>query len=135
MQLEAVLWWQNRFGVILSQLLKHRYHVMHIRLSDKHNFPNHFCLQAFLSEQFFPSLSISCCSSAVILLFFKVSQRLARTSIRLLISFRATLKVFFCQQALSMRLITLLSRASTGIQSKEVFKFNHRITDHVSKSS
>ena len=63
MQLEAVLWWQNHFGITLSQLLKHRYHVMHIRLPDKHNVVNHFCLQAFLSEQSFPSLSMSCCSS------------------------------------------------------------------------
>ena len=60
MQLEAVLWWQNYFGITLSQLLEHRYHVMHIRLSDKHNVVNHFCLQAFLSEQSFPSLSMSC---------------------------------------------------------------------------
>ena len=37
--------------------------LMHIRLSDKHNVVNHFCLQAFLSEQSFPSLSMSCCSS------------------------------------------------------------------------
>ena len=73
MQLEAVLWWQNHFGITLSQLLEHRYHVMHIRLPDKHNVVNHFCLQAFLSEQSFPSLSMSCCSSStVILLFFKV---------------------------------------------------------------
>ena len=56
MQLEAVLWWQNHFGITLSQLLEHRYHVMHIRLPDKHNVVNHFRLQAFLSEQSFPSL-------------------------------------------------------------------------------
>ena len=37
---------------------RHRYHVMHIRLSDKHNVVNHFCLQAFLLEQSFPSLSV-----------------------------------------------------------------------------
>ena len=53
MQLEAVLWWQNHFGITLSQLLEHRYHVMHIRLPDKHNVVNHFCLQAFLSEKVF----------------------------------------------------------------------------------
>ena len=35
---------------------------MDIRLPDKHNFVNHFCLQSFLSEQSFPSLSMSCCS-------------------------------------------------------------------------
>ena len=64
MQLEAVLWWQNHFGITLSQLLEHRYHVMHIRLPDKHNVVNHFCLQAFLSEQSFPSLSYD------VLLFF-----------------------------------------------------------------
>ena len=64
MQLEAVLWWQNHFGMtLLSQLLEHEYHVMHIRLPDKHNVVNHFCLQAFLSEQSFPSLSF-------VLLFF-----------------------------------------------------------------
>ena len=52
---------------------RHRDHVMHIRLSDKHNVVNHFCLQAFLSEQSFPSLSMSYCSSStVILLLFKV---------------------------------------------------------------
>ena len=73
MQFEAVLWWQNHFGITLSQLLEHRYHVMLIRLPDKHNFVNHFCLQAFLSEKSFPSLPMSCCSSStVILLFFKV---------------------------------------------------------------
>ena len=92
MQLEAVLWWQNHFGITLSQLLEHRYHVMHIRLPDKHNVVNHFCLQAFLSEQSFPSLSMS----SVLLLLFCYFSRLAatRTSLRLLISFRVTLKVF-----------------------------------------
>ena len=45
---------------------------MPIHLSDKHG-ANHFCLQAFLSEQSFPILSMSCSSFAVILLFFKVS--------------------------------------------------------------
>ena len=64
MQLEAVLWWQNHFGITLSQLLEHRYHVMHIRLPDKHNVVNHFCLQGFLSGQRFPSLSYD------VLLFF-----------------------------------------------------------------
>ena len=76
MQLEAVLWWQNHFGITLSQLLEHRYHVMHIRLPDKHNVVNHFCLQAFLSEQSFPSLSYVLLFFTlllfVILLFFKV---------------------------------------------------------------
>ena len=37
---------------------------MHIRLPDKHNDANYFCLQAFLSEQSFPSLS------TYVLLFF-----------------------------------------------------------------
>ena len=57
MELEAVLWWQDHFGITLSQLLEHSYHVMHIRLSDKH-VVNHFCLQvqAFLTEQSFPGL-------------------------------------------------------------------------------
>ena len=72
MQLEAVLWWQNHFGITLSQLLEHRYHVMHIRLPDKHNVANHFCLQAFLSEQSFSSLS-TLCLVVLLLLFFKVS--------------------------------------------------------------
>ena len=63
MQLEAVLWWQNHFNITLSQLLEHRYHVMHIRLPNKHNIANHFCLQVFLSEQIFSSLSMSVCSS------------------------------------------------------------------------
>ena len=67
MQLEAVLWWQNHFGITLSQLLEHRYHVMHIRLPDKHNVVNHFCLEAFLSEQSFPALSTSCCSSSTVI--------------------------------------------------------------------
>ena len=58
MQLEAVLWWQNHFDITLSQLLEHRYHVMHICLPNKHNAVNHFCLQVFLSEQSFPSLSM-----------------------------------------------------------------------------
>ena len=75
MQLEAVLWWQNHFRITLSQLLQHRYHVMHIRLPDKH-FVNHFCLQAFLSEQSFPSLSYVLLFFILlftdILLFFKV---------------------------------------------------------------
>ena len=91
MQHEAVLWWQNHFGIILSQLLEHRNHVMHIRLPDKHNVVNHFCLQAFLSniKTKFSKFFLSCCSSSTdILLFFKVRQRLARTSFWLLISFR-----------------------------------------------
>ena len=58
MQREAVLWWQNHFSITLSQLLKHRFHVMDIRLPNKHNVVNHFCLHAFLSEQSFPSLSM-----------------------------------------------------------------------------
>ena len=39
---------------------------------DKHNVASHFRLQAFLSEQSFPSLPAVSCSSAgyVILLFF-----------------------------------------------------------------
>ena len=42
---------------------------MHSYLSDdKHNVANHFRLQAFLSEQSFPSLPAVSCSSAVILL-------------------------------------------------------------------
>ena len=73
MQFEAVLWWQNHFGITLSQLLEHRYHVMHISLPDKRNVVNNFCRQAFLSEQSFPSLSMSFSSSStVILLFFKL---------------------------------------------------------------
>ena len=64
MQLEVVLWWQNHFGIItLSQFLEHRYHVMHIRLPDKDTVVNHFCLQAFLPEESFPSFSY-------VLLFF-----------------------------------------------------------------
>ena len=57
-QLEAVLWWKNLFGITLSQLLEYGYHLMHIRRPDKHNVANHFCLQAFPSEQSFPSLSV-----------------------------------------------------------------------------
>ena len=75
MPLEALLWWQNHFGMTLSQLLEHKYHVMHIHLPDKDNV-NHFCLQAFLSEQSFRVLFMSCCcsSSTIILLFFKASS-------------------------------------------------------------
>ena len=80
MQLEAVLWWQNHFGITLSQLLEHRYHVMHIRLPDKHNVVNHFCLQAFLSEQSFPSLSMSCCSSSTDCYFVVFQDQLAASS-------------------------------------------------------
>ena len=69
-----MLWWQNHFGITLSQLLEHRYHVMHIRLTDKHNVAHHFCLQVFLSEQSFPSLSImSCCSSTVFCYFSRLA--------------------------------------------------------------
>ena len=120
-QFEAVLLWLH-FDITLFQLFEHRYHIMPIRLPDKHNVVNHFCLQvqAFLSEQSFPSLSMSCCCSSftVILLFFKVSQRLVRTSFRPLISFRVTLRVVFCQQVLYMILNTFLSRVSTGIYVK-----------------
>ena len=71
------MWWQNHFGITLSQLLEHRYHVMHIRLTDKHNVAHHFCLQAILSKQSFPSLSIM---SAVLLLLFSYFSRLAASS-------------------------------------------------------
>ena len=47
------------FGIALSQLLEHSYHVMHIRLPDKLNVVNHFYLQAFFSEQSFPSFPTS----------------------------------------------------------------------------
>ena len=60
---------QNHVGITLFQLLEHGYHVMHIRLPDRHNITNHLCLEAFISEQSFPSSSMSS-SSAVILLFF-----------------------------------------------------------------
>ena len=68
---EAIFLGHNcpNISISLSHLLKHKYHVMHILLPDKHNVANHFCLQAFLSEQSFPSLPMSC-SSAVIFLFF-----------------------------------------------------------------
>ena len=52
-------------------LLEHRHHVMHIRLPDKH-VASHFCLQAFLSEQSFRSLSLSCSSAVILLLFISV---------------------------------------------------------------
>ena len=53
------LWlrWQNHLGITLSQLLEHRYHVMHIRLPDRH-VAYHSCVQAFLSEQSFSFLSL-----------------------------------------------------------------------------
>ena len=83
---------------------------MHIRLPDKH-VANHFCLQAFLSEQSFPSLPMSCCSSTVnyfAAISFKVldfqlvysNNTIARTSLRLLISFRVTLKVFSASRSM-----------------------------------
>ena len=80
MQLEAVLWWQNHFGITLSQLLERRYHVMQIRLCDKHNVVNHFCLQAFLSEQSFPGLSVSCCSSSFYCYFVVFQRQIAASS-------------------------------------------------------
>ena len=51
---------------------------MHIRLPDKHNVANHFCLQGFLSEKKFSTfahvfLILYSIDYAVILLFFKVS--------------------------------------------------------------
>ena len=52
----------SNISQVASQLPN--YYIMHIHLPDKH-VVNHFCLQAFLSEQSFPSLSMSCCSSAV----------------------------------------------------------------------
>ena len=71
---------------------------MHIRLPDRLNVVDHFCLQAFLSEQNFSSLSMPCCSSTNVILLFSnpqlVSCHLARTSLRLLMSFRVTLGFF-----------------------------------------
>ena len=61
MILEAAVAKSFRYNSI--PVLEHRYHVMHIRLPDKHDVGNHFCLQACLSEQSFPSLSMSCSSS------------------------------------------------------------------------
>ena len=106
--------WQNHLVITLFQLLEHRYHVMHIRLPDRHNAANHFFLQVFLSEQSFPRLSMSC-SSAVILLF----------SIRLCVAASSNFTTdvdivqshsegFFCQQVLPMMLITFPSRPTTG---------------------
>ena len=53
---------------------------LHIRLPDKHNVANHFCLQAFLSEQSFPSLSMSCCSSSTDCYFVVFQDQLAASS-------------------------------------------------------
>ena len=80
MQLEAVWWWQNHFDITLSQLLERRYYVKHIRLSDKHNVVNHFCLQAFLSEQSLPSLSMSCCYSFFYCYFVVFQGQIAASS-------------------------------------------------------
>ena len=55
----------------------------------KHNAASHFCPQAFLLEQSFPILSLSC-SSTVILLLFCCSNFTRVT----LISFRVTLRDF-----------------------------------------
>ena len=44
---------------------------MHIRLPDKY-VASHFFLQDFLSKQSFPSLSLSCSSAAILLLFMSV---------------------------------------------------------------
>ena len=44
---------------------------MHTCLPDTHSVATNFFLQAFLSEQSFPSLSISCCSSVVYFVLFQ----------------------------------------------------------------
>ena len=85
---QCCLWWQTHLDITMSQLLEQRYHVMHIRLPDRHNVANHFCLAISLSlrAKFFKF--VYC------LVFHKVRHLLARTSLRLLISFRVTPKVF-----------------------------------------
>ena len=122
-------------------LFEHRYHVMHIRLPDKHNVANYFCLQPFLLEQSFPSFSMCCCSFAVILLVFIFKVNFSTSLIGASSNFITAVDIvqsytqgFFCQQVLSMILITFLSKASTGILSKEVFNFKDDITaDDVNK--
>ena len=104
---------------LLSQLLKHRYHVMDIRLHDRHNVSNHFYLEAFLSGHSFPSLSMSCSSAIISSLLFFIglgTQLLAHTTTAADIVQSYT-QGFLCQQLLSLTLITFFSRASTGILS------------------
>ena len=78
MLLEAAVAKSFRYNSI--SVLEHRYHVMHIRLPDKHDVGNHFCLQACLSEQSFPSLSMSCCSSSTDCYFVVFQDQLAASS-------------------------------------------------------
>ena len=98
------LWWQNNFGITLSQLFEHRYHVMHIRLPDKHNVGNHLYLEVFLSEQSFPSLSMSCCSSSTDCYFVVFQDQLAANSnfIPAADIVQSYAQGFFCQYVLSM---------------------------------
>ena len=130
MQLEAVLWWQNHFSITLSQLLEHRYHVMHIRLPNKHNVVNHFCLQVFLSEQSFPSLSMSGCSSFYYCYFSRLEIAASSNLIPAADIVQSYAQGFFCQQVLSMILNTFLFRVSTGIYVKRCIQFKYH-TYHV----
>ena len=127
MRLEAVLLWQNHFGIILSQLLEHMYQVMHIRLPDKHNVVNHFCLQAFLSEQPFPSLSYVLLCFTLLLLFFcfsKLDRGPSSTSFRLLISFRVTLRDFSAGSHCPWYWILSCPESQLVFMAEEVFNSN-----------
>ena len=125
----------SQVGITLSQLLlEHRHYVIiHIRLPDKY-VARHFCLQAFLSKQSFPSLSLSCSSAVILLPFISVgaaSSNFTRVvNVHIVQRVMLTSQGFFCQQVLSIILIAFLSRpdisaillqiyisgASTGIQ-------------------
>ena len=60
----------------------YRYHVMHIGLPDRQSIANHFRLQAFLSEQSFPSVPMSCSSSSTVIssLLFFIKLQIAASS-------------------------------------------------------
>ena len=79
---------------------------MHIRLPDKH-VASHFCLQAFLSEQSFPSLSLSCSSAVILLLSIRVgaaSSNFTRVVCRYRLDL-ATLAGFFLPVGLAHHII------------------------------
>ena len=61
---------------------------MHLCLpDDRHNVTKHFRLQAFLSEQRFPSFPVPCSSALNLLFFMTCSSSNSRTSLGLLKSF------------------------------------------------
>ena len=112
------LWWQTHLDITMSQLLEQRYHVMHILLPDRHNVANHFCLAISLSLRMKFFKFVYC------LVFHKVRQLLARSSLRLLISFRVTLKVFSASRSCPWYWILSSSESQLVFMSKDVFNSN-----------